>query len=181
MRYSYVFISALVGVGIGLGLAKIFYPVPPPQTCSEVKNETSTKTSQAMSPTPAPPAEKNISAPAEKLNPPEFHPTAPKILETNDQGEVYVRWVEAPLAKSYQLLIEDRGGGVIRKQKTTRTFYYLRELPVPDGKISAEYLISLTSIGEDGQMTEPGEKRTLRVKAQSAIIAPKVQEIRVEN
>ncbi len=117
----------------------------------------------------------------EVLVAPQYDPRTKEILETNHEGEVLVRWIDVPGAKQYNIHVENEKGKTVKSFKSTRSLAYLKDFPLPDGKLEAKYWIRLATVNGKDQEGPRGEKRELNVKPQANVTAPIIQEIKVED
>ena len=117
----------------------------------------------------------------EILLPPHFAVDLPNPLQTNFEGEVRVRWDPVPGAKRYFITVEDLAGKIINLAKTNRSFIFLKGITLPPGKTEASYRIRVASANGKDEIGKYGEARDVTIKPQATIVAPEVQEIRVED
>ena len=117
----------------------------------------------------------------EILPPPLFLTEKQKQFESNFEGEVRVRWMTIPGAKKYAIHLESLDGKNVKTYMGSRTFIYLKDIPLPADAREANYLVSLATINGKDVEGPRSDKRPLHVKPQAKVIAPEVQEIRVED
>jgi hypothetical protein len=116
----------------------------------------------------------------EILDPPNFHASMPESLVTNFEGEALVRWTDVPGAKKYTVYLETEDGQEVKPYRSTRTVLYLKDIPLPKGKFEATYALRLAAVNGKDQAGPKSKSRRLIVKPQASVMAPEVQEIRVE-
>ena len=112
---------------------------------------------------------------------PEFTRDLKATLESNFEGEVLVKWSPINGAKRYEVRLESETGEALKTYKTPRTILYLKDIPLPPGKFEADYILRLVSVNGKDQPGPKGPARALHVKPQASVVAPQVQEIRVED
>lgn len=115
------------------------------------------------------------------LPPPEFTHDMKAMLESNFEGEVLVKWTPVNGAKRYEVHLESKTGELLKAYKTPRTILYLKDIPLPPGKFEADYSLRLVSVNGKDQPGPKSSTRALHVKPQATVVAPQVQEIRVED
>lgn len=115
------------------------------------------------------------------LQPPEYYADLPNPLITNHKGEVRVAWTPVPGAKRYVVMLYDHQGNIAKKYFTEWNVIYLKDVPLDSGAHGATYLVRVASENADKTKSEYGPSRTLNVKPLTTIVAPQVQEIRVED
>lgn len=117
----------------------------------------------------------------DKLPPPKYADKLPKKLETNRTMEVKVAWGGVNGAKGYNIYVEDKGGRLIRKFETKRTFIYLRDIPLPAEATELEYQVRLATVNGAEQAGDKGETRPLKISRQASVMAPTLKKIEVED
>ncbi len=115
------------------------------------------------------------------LQPPEYYTDLPNPLTTNHKGEVRVAWTPVPGAKRYVVMVYDHEGNVAKKYFTEWHVIYLKDVPLDSGAHGATYLIRVAAVDAEKQKSDFGPSRLLHVKPLTNILAPQVQEIRVED
>lgn len=117
----------------------------------------------------------------EILGPPKWDPNLKEKIETNHEGEALIRWIEVPGAKRYNVYVESENGTVVKTFKASRTLVYLKDLPLPEGKFEADYFLRLATVNGKDEEGKRSERKPLHVKPQANVVAPAIQEIKVED
>ncbi len=115
------------------------------------------------------------------LDPPEYQSNLPEELVTNFEGEVMVRWKEVIGAKRYQVAVLTEAGEKVKEYKTSKTLLYLKDIPLPRGKFDAHYILKLQTVNGKDELGPLGLAKKLYVKPMASVVAPEVQEIKVED
>ncbi|MGZ3791892.1 MAG: hypothetical protein ACXVCP_06065 [Bdellovibrio sp.] len=115
------------------------------------------------------------------LDPPEFAANAPASFATNLEGEVRINWIEKPGAKKYKIFLENKDGKQVQISQTSRTAIYLKDIPLPSGQVEAHYFIRLASVNGKDEVGPKGSSRPLHVKPQASVVAPQIEQIKVED
>ncbi len=105
----------------------------------------------------------------------------PPSLESNFEGEVYLRWLAVRKAKSYFITVTDESGAEIRTYRTPYVAIYLKGLPRPTNKDREKYLIKLATVNANDLVGPFSSPRVLFVKKPIDLTAPKIKDIRVED
>jgi hypothetical protein len=117
----------------------------------------------------------------EILPPPVFAENLPQKLETNHEAEVRVAWSAVTGAKSYQILVTDRRGHLVKTYTTTHTAIYLKDIPTSQETETSEYRVALATVNGNNVAGEKSESRGLKVNKQASVVAPTVKNIVVED
>jgi hypothetical protein len=104
-----------------------------------------------------------------------------EIIETNHEGESMVKWEAVPGAKKYAIHLENAAGKIVKTYTTPRTIIYLKDIPLPEGAREANYFVRLASINGKDEQGPLGPKKQMHVKPQANLMAPSIQEIKVED
>lgn len=174
MKHLKSFLFVVVGIFIGYFFTQMSSPqvagmpttstnVQPPQQCP-----------QQETPPPCPCLFSD-----KILEPPKFKDE--NGFATNFNGEARLAWLEKVGAKKYKIFIEDQNGKEIKTYQTPRTILFLKDIPLPEGIFEAHYQVRLASVNGKDEVGPKGEARPLHIKPQASVVAPKIQEIRVED
>jgi hypothetical protein len=129
----------------------------------------------------APPTPEACGPSKDILPPPDFAAGLPESLETNREAEVRVAWNAVTGAKSYNILVTDKRGRLVKKYSTTHTAIFLKEIPTPPDVERIEYKVFLSTVNGNDEAGEKNEGRDLKVNRQASVVAPTVKNIVVED
>jgi hypothetical protein len=115
------------------------------------------------------------------LDPPRFDSNLPETIETNREGEALVQWNEVAGAKKYLVHIENKEGKIIKTYKASRRTLYLKDIPLPEGFQQADYFLRISSVNGKDEEGPKGPRKNLHVAPQANVVAPVIQEIKVED
>lgn len=199
MRRFRTLFGVLFGFALGAVFSQLFFQKqvePISISNSSPVTETSptiqeTKNEEKLEPTFIPKETKTeaaLSCPAcpclysnQILDPPKFDPNLPEIIETNREGEARVQWIEVPGAKKYLVHIENKEGKIIKTYKASRRVLFLKDIPLPEGFQQADYYLRLSTVNGKDEEGPKGPRKNLHVAPQANVVAPVIQEIKVED
>jgi hypothetical protein len=211
VRYLFPILYFLVGIAFGVAGNQYFSVKSTESSEQIIaKTNVAEKSSSAESPQTAPPLTTPITEPSpapeivdtitsarveatkecpacpclfsdEILPPPNLDPSMKDIIETNHEGETYLKWSAVQGAKKYAIHVERENGTLVKLYKASRTVIFLKDIPLAEGVREATYFIRLGTINGKDLEGSLGPKHQMHVNPQSAIMAPSIQEIKVED
>lgn len=118
---------------------------------------------------------------AKILPPPKYSTKMIDPLETNFQGEVTLMWEEVPYAYRYNVRVYNPRGKLIRKWRTKYDVVYVKDLPYDKDKEFTEHTMTLTSINYMDQEGPESEKKILKARRLTNLLAPAIESVIIED
>jgi len=125
---------------------------------------------------------------------PHWHPESAAVLKPDANGNVYFRWIGIAGVHDYTIRLEDQNGKVVKVLKSTRSFLFNDDNPLPPGQSFGTLFARVYAVNSRkqegppsikkkialGDATAPVIRRPASVKTRGSMVAPEIEEIRVE-
>jgi hypothetical protein len=163
----FMFLAGVAGVIVGLIFFRIYFSLNPGVYEKEISKKVSENCPQS---------------PGSKILPaPKFSKKMPADLVTNYQGEATIMWEEVPYAYRYYVRVYNAKGKLIRKWKTKYDVVYVKDLPFDKSKEYTTHQITLSSVNYLEQDGPESEKKSIKTRRLSNLLAPAIESVIIED